>query len=58
MSILGNLKHGFHKIELGTKHTFQSIGKDMTGMGHVIGGLTMNPHEISKRAKDMKEGLK
>jgi hypothetical protein len=59
MSILGNIKHAFHKLGDGLGHIAKGIAKDIAGLGHVVGGvLTMNPHEIAKGAKGMKEGLK
>ena len=59
MSFLNNLKHGFQKFEHGLTHVVKAVGKDISGLGHVVGGvLTMNPHEISKGVKRMGEGLK
>lgn len=53
------VKHAFEKVGHGLEHAVSSLGKDLKGLGKVVGGvLTMNPSEIKHGFSDIGNGLK
>ena len=56
---MGAIKHAFSKIGHGIEHAVSGLGKEIKGVGKVIGGcVTFNPHEIKSGVSDVGNGIK
>lgn len=53
------VKHAFQKIGHGIEDIGKSIGKDLKGVGNIIGGcITLTPSEIKNGFSEVGQGLK